>query len=200
MPTRTLKGGFSLAEVVVATGLFAVISLILSGWVVRQMRFCTRANERLGLEREQMLLEESLRQDLMATAAAGITLDPGGSAIAMQPVADVAPDGFLVYSTSRLNVYRYEPTGWLHRYAWQVRPLAFALQQTPQRLGPSEWSLLLTRPPDRNLHWTRLKSFLVSSQLGPGDVGQRITFDTTWLDERGLQQTLHSCFFTRQNP
>lgn len=198
MPPRPLKG-FTLAEVVVATALFALITVILSDWMVRQMRFCTRASERLGLEREQMLLEESLRQDLMATAGAGITLDPGGRAIAMQPVEDVAPDGFLVYSTRRLQVYRYESSGWLHRYSWQVKPLAFALLQMPQRLSASDWTQLLTRPPDRNMHWTRLKSFRVSGELGPDDVTQRLTFDTTWQNELGIQ-SLQTCFFTRQNP
>lgn len=198
MPTRSLRGAFTLAEMMVASGLFALISLVLTSLIVQQMRVCTRASERLSLEREQMLLDENLRQDLMVGAAAGLSLEPAGRGIAIQPVEDVAPDGFLVYSTKRLIAYRYESTGWLHRYSWQVKPLPCALQQTPQRLTPANWAQLLSRPPDRNSYWTRLKGFTVRSQAS-GDVTQRLTFDTTWQDEKGLSN-LSTCYFTRQNP
>jgi len=199
VPTGPLRRAFSLAEVIVAAGLFAVISLILSSFLIHQLRICRRATERLGLEREQMLLHENLRQDLMATAAAGITLAPGGQGISLQPVQDVAPDGFLVYSTRRLIAYRYEADSRLHRYAWQVRPLAFSLTQVAQRLTPANWASLLSQPPDRNSYWSRLKNFHVQGELGAQDITQRMIFDTTWQDEKG-PVTLRTCYFTRQNP
>lgn len=187
-----------MAEMMVASALFAIISLVLASLIVQQMRVCRRASQRLTLEREQMLLDESLRQDLMTSAAAGITIEAGGKAMAVQPVEDVAPDGFLVYSIKRLIAYRYEPTGWLHRYSWQVKALPFPLLQTPQRLTPANWLQLLSQPPDRNSHWTLLTAFGVRSD-SVGDVTQRLTFDTTWQDEKGLS-SLRTCYFTRQNP
>lgn len=182
-----------------ASGLFALISLILAGLIVQEMRFCTRASRRLEVEREQMLLEENLRQDLMSTAAAGITVEPSAKAFALQPVEDVGLDGFLVFSTRRLIVYRYESDQMLHRYAWKLKPLAFVLQQKPVRLTAQDWAGLLTKPPDRDSHWTRLKSFRVHGDAGADDVTQRLSFEMIWQEENGPRST-RSCYFTRQNP
>ena len=81
----------------------------------------------------------------------------------------------------------------------QVRPLAFTLNQKPVRLTTSDWTALLSRPPDRDSHWARLKSFRVQGDAGSDDVTQRISFELIWLEEAG-PRTVRSCYFTRQNP
>ena len=198
MPAGTLKGGFSLAELMVAASLFAVISLILTHLIVTQLRFCRRASERLELEREQLLLQESLRQDLAASASAGVSLHPTGTGLALQMVEDVAFDGSVTFLDKRLVAYRYEADQILYRYSWQKNP-PFTLSPQPQRLNSSQWAGLLANPPQRTTLWKSLKSFRVRSEASIQDVTQRLWVDCSWQDAKGPWQTSY-CMFTRQNP
>jgi len=198
VPSRSLKKAFSLAETMVAAGLFAVISLVLSQFIIAEMRFCRKASARLGLEREQLLLQESLRQDLIASASAGISLNSSQSGLALQAVEDVGPDGVLKFSDTRLVAYRYESDRMLYRYSWQQNP-PFVLLPRPARLTPTQWAGLLVNPPQRKTVWKSLTAFGVRSEASPQDVTQRLWIDCTWQDEKGPWMASY-CMFTRQNP
>lgn len=198
MSPRSLSNGFSLAETMVAAGLFAVISLVLSQFLVAEMRFCRKASARLGLEREQLLLQESLRQDLLSSASAGISLNATQSGLALQAIDDVGPDGVLKFSDSRLVAYRYESDQFLYRYSWQTNP-PFVLKPRPERLSPTQWAGLLVNPPQRKTIWKSLSAFRVRSEASPQEVTQRLWVDCTWQDEKGPWMASY-CMFTRQNP
>lgn len=203
MPSRSLANGargFSLAETLLVVALTGLLATVLGHFLISELRFCTLASERLSLEREQELLQESLRQDILASAAAGISLETSGMGLALQPVEDINFEGAAIYSLKRLIYYRYNPSlKQLDRCSWQTTT-PITLTTPPQRLSMSDWNLVGTSPPQRRSRWFFLTSFRARGELASADlVSQRLWFDCQWQDKKGTQQMSY-CFFTRQNP
>ncbi|MBS2040725.1 hypothetical protein JST97_37405 [bacterium] len=200
MSTRALRAGFSLAEALVVTALVGVLTTVVGHLLISEFKFCTMASERLGLEREQELLRESLRQDILASASAGLTFEPNSLGLALQPVEDITFEGTAIYSDKRLNVYLFDSNlKRLERRSWQTTP-PITLKNPPARLNASDWNLVRAATPQRRIGWSMLVSFRVRSEAASLDlVSQRLWFDCKWQDKKGVQQ-LSYCFFTRQNP
>lgn len=146
---RTRARGLTLVETLVA----AVLAALLLGVLVRVVSMAYRVgNEeisRAALEGEAALAASRLERDLMETSAAGITLSPAKSRVALNPIKTVSISGqrlfqnYLVLWSQGATSYRNESGKWLIRSEiTSHQALSDALDSQPIRLTPEQLNAL----------------------------------------------------------
>lgn len=194
--------GFTLAEMLVALALAAILASVCAGLLVSQLRISRRSTERIGLEHNHLLLHEALRYDISLATSSSISINAAANGIAFQPADTLTLQGTLAYSTSSLSVYQFHPgQRKLVRDAWTVSP-PVALQSPAQRLVPSQWLTLATATSPNRRTWDDLRSFQVRTEE-PGNawLNPRLWVDCEWQHEPTSRLWRVSyCLYSRQRP
>ena len=182
----------------ISVSLMSVLTLVLAVLLNGQMRVSTRTNERISLERNHLRLQETMRQDVVAANAVGVSLDEVGNRLGFQPSDDVAADGEVLYSTSVLTAYFYSvPDRELRRKHWSANP-PITLVSPPARILPSQWATLTSGRAPQVQTWSNLAAFRLRSDSGLY-LNPRIWVDCTWK-ENSRTWTVTYCLSSRQIP
>ena len=182
----------------ISVALLGVLAVVLAAVVNGQMRVSARTNERISLERNHLRLQEMLRLDVVAANAVGLSLDAPGKRLAFQPCEDVAADGEVLYSTNRLTAYVYFPgQKELRRKHWSTNP-PVTLVSPPQKLLPSQWTVLAGASAPQVQSWDHLEAFALRSDSG-AYLNPRIWVDCTWK-ENSRSWAVTYCLSSRQIP
>ncbi|MBI3928956.1 MAG: prepilin-type N-terminal cleavage/methylation domain-containing protein [Armatimonadetes bacterium] len=145
------RRGFSLVEVVVASGLLGLLTLVLALLLTPGLRIWNLSQTRSEAEQAMMLAEGHLGEELMETAPSSVQTvdDPGLSALSFlspgsNPVE--AYDPITGAPTWRQLVVYYLSSGTLYRKQWQTGstpPLPYVLPASkPFQVQPDELRLL----------------------------------------------------------
>lgn len=182
----------------ISVSLMAVLTLVLAVLLNGQMRVSARTNERISLERNHLRLQETMRQDVVAANAVGVSLDEAGKRLGFQPSEDVAADGEVLYSTSNLTAYFYSASDKeLRRKHWSVSP-PVTLVSPPAKLLPSQWTTLTSASAPQVQTWINLVAYQLRSDSGLY-LNPRIWVDCTWK-ENSRSWSVTYCLSSRQIP
>lgn len=194
---RSPLSAFTLAEVLLASALLAVLTAVLGGLLVSQMKISARTDRNIALERGHLMLQESMRHHVALATAASTSLAANGQSLALQFSGGATVDGILTYDTRQLAYYAYTPSDKKLRLRfWSVAP-PLTLQSPPLRLSSADWSTLTTAGGGTLQTWDHLEQCRFRSET-PGSISRRLWVDCDWrLDGRSWQ--ISYCLLFRQN-